>query len=581
MKVIKNILPILVVLGFLYIAIKPLLMPGFFTIHDDEQVGRLYDLHLDVVTGHLPPRLSQNLGFGYDYPLFNFYPSFIYYVAEVYHLVGFSYIVSIKLMIVTGFILAALAMYFLSKEYFGKLAGVISAIIYTYASYHSIDVYVRGALPEFWSFVFLPAVFWSYTKLAKKPGSFFVIISGIFLAFFVLTHNLIALMSAPFIFCFLMYLFFITKQRRRFVLSTIFSGIIGICLSAYFWLPALLEKQYTMVGLLTTELADYAMHFVYPSQFWYSPWGYGGSTAGTGDGLSFQIGKVYLLCLIAVCVYALIILRKQRDKAALLFLLLSLFIFSLFMQTSYSKFIWDALQSILSYIQFPWRFLVLSFFLASFAIGALFESPFVHFKDKKFIYAQFIIGFFIVITVLYRAVVTFNPTKYIVNAKDEDYVSQKIMRWKTSNMAFEYVPKGIATKKSARGNTVVNIKESQIAHAPFSIISGDMQIKVTKDIPQEKSAKIIVKKDGILQINVFDFPGWQTFVDNKYVSYSGNNSFRLLRVPLIEGTHTVVAKFNDTFVRVVGNFLSGITAVGILFSGIYYLVLPRINKSKK
>lgn len=580
MKFVKNILPILIVLVFLYVAIKPLLMPGFFPIHDDEQVGRLYDLHIDVMSGHLPPRLSQNLGYGYDYPLFNFYPSFIYYVAELYHLFGFSFIASIKLMIVTGFILAALAMYLLVKEYFGKLAGVVSAILYSYASYHSTDVYVRGALPEFWSFVFLPAIFWSYTKLAKNPTGIFTVISGIFLAFFVLTHNLIAMMSAPFIFCFLLYLYFTTKYKKRFFLTVVFSGIIGICLSAYFWLPALLEKQYTMVGLLTTELADYTIHFVYPMQFWYSPWGYGGSTAGMGDGLSFQISRVYIFCLIGVFVYAFMLLKRQRKTAILLFLLLGLFIFSLFIQTSYSQFIWDALQSTLSYIQFPWRFLVLSFFLASFAIGSLFTTPFPLFKKKKFVYIQYAMGILIVFIVLNKAVVIFNPIKYLTQVTDQDYIGQHVMRWKTSNMAFEYVPKGIATKKSARGNTVVDINESEIASMPASVITGNMEIKVTKDIPQQKSIDVTVKKEGILQVNVFAIPGWQVYIDGKHVSYSANNPLRLLQVTMSEGAHAVVANFYDTPVRFVGNLLSGITALGILFFWIYTTVLYWMRKTK-
>ncbi len=581
MNTFKKFLPIIIILILLYWAIKPLFMPGFFPIHDDEQVGRLYDLHLDVISGHLPPRLSQNLGYGYDYPLFNFYPSFIYYVAEIYHLLGFSYITSIKLMIATGFILAALAMYVLSKEYFGKLAGVISSLVYTYSSYHSVDVYVRGALPEFWSFVFLPAVFWSFTKLAKKPGDFFTVISGIFLAAFVLTHNLIAMMSAPFIVCFLIYLYFVTKDKKRFVLSAIFSGIIGVCLSAYFWLPAILEKQYTMVSVLTTELADYAIHFVYPIQFWYSPWGYGGSTVGMGDGLSFQIGRIYFLCLIAVCIYAFMLLKKQRKTAILLLLLLGLFIFSLFIQTSHSKFIWDALQSLLAYIQFPWRFLVLSFFIASFALGALFATPFPLYKKKNFVYLQYVLGIFVVFVVIYKASTIFNPSTYLINVRDQDYTSQDVMRWKTSNMAFEYVPIGIATKKSARGNTVVDIKESQIANGPFSVIYGNMKIKVTKDIPQEKSAIVTVKKDGILQFNVYTFPGWQVFVNNKERAYSANNSLRLLRITLAEGEHVVVAKFNDTPVRIVGNSLSAITIIGILLFGVYYMVLPTMKKIRK
>lgn len=575
MKLVNKFLPIIVVIGLCYWAIAPLLHPGFFPMHDDEQVGRLHELHLDVITGHLPPRLSQNLGYGYDYPLFNFYPSFVYYVAEIYHLLGFGYIVSIKLMIATGFILAAVGMYWLSRHYFGRLAGVISAFLYTYASYHSVDVYVRGALPEFWSFVFFPFIFLGFTKIAKKPKALWTIVTGVLMACFVLTHNLIALMSIPFVLGFLIYLLITTKKRKNFVYSVLSAGAIGVFLSAYFWLPALAEKQFTMVSLLTKELADYSLYFVYPIQFWYSPWGYGGSVAGMGDGLSFQIGKVYFLSITAVFVYAIFLLRKYKETASLLFLLIFLFLLSLFMQIATSKFVWDSLQSVMAYIQFPWRFLVISFFFASFAAGALFTAPFPIFKKKWVIYLQYLLGAVIIVVVLYKGITIFNPSKYLTDVTDNDYVSENVIRWDTSSLAFEYVPSGIATKKSVRGNTVVNITKEQIAKTPFTSISHDMNVKITKDIPQQKTALVTAETNGILQINVYSFPGWHVFLDSQEVSYSSNNALKLLRVPVSKGTHTISAVFKDTAARTIGNILSGITALGIII-----FLITRIRRAK-
>ena len=564
---VKQYSGILIVLVLSLIALLPLFHSGFFPIHDDEQVGRLYELHLDVISGHIPPRLSQNLGYGYDYPLFSFYPSFVYYIAEVYHLFGFSYITSIKLMIATGFIFAAVAMYKLSKYYFGTLAGITSSVFYTYASYHSVDVYVRGALPEFWSFVFIPAVFYSFTRLAKEAKTAWIIGTGALLAGFVLTHNLIAMMSAPFLLCFLLYLLFTNKEKKRFIVSVLYAGGIGIGLSAYFWLPSLAEKQYTMVSLLTKELADYAIHFVYPIQFWYSPWGYGGSTAGLADGLSFQLGKIYLLCLSFVFVYALLLLKKQRKTALLLFLLLGMFVFSLFMQIPASKSIWDALKSVMAYIQFPWRFLVFTFFFASFAIGALFTTPFPLMRRKWILYGQYLFAIFVILVVFYKAVTIFAPSKYLTSVTDANYISEDVIRWKTSNLAFEYVPNGIATKKLPRGNTVVAITKEQIAKGPFSVISGKMQIQVTKNIPQEKRAEVSLTKTGILQINVYDFPGWHIYVDGNEVSYSSRNALKLLRIPLSKGSHTVDALFQETPVRMIGDIVSGITILGLIGYG--------------
>src|SRR5580658_10112473 len=130
MSLVRKYIDLFLIIFFLGFTLSPLFVPGWFPIHDDEQIGRLFELNKDVLTGQLPPRLAQDLGFGYDYPLFNFYPSFVYYVGEVFHLFGFSYITSTKLMIGLGFILAAFFMYLFSKEYLGRIGAIVASIAY-------------------------------------------------------------------------------------------------------------------------------------------------------------------------------------------------------------------------------------------------------------------------------------------------------------------------------------------------------------------------------------------------------------------------------------------------------------------
>src|SRR5580698_604203 len=132
MNLLKKYIDILIIVVLLTFTLLPLFQPGFFPMHDDEQIGRLYDLNKDIVNGQFPPRMAQDLGFGFDYPLFNFYPSFVYYIGEVFHLMGFSLITSTKLMLGLGFILAGVFMYFFSRQYIGRIGGIVAAIAYTY-----------------------------------------------------------------------------------------------------------------------------------------------------------------------------------------------------------------------------------------------------------------------------------------------------------------------------------------------------------------------------------------------------------------------------------------------------------------
>src|SRR5258708_38073085 len=123
----KKYIDFLLIILLVSFTFSPLFVPGWFPVHDDEQIGRLFELNKDVTAGQLPPRLAQDLGFGFDYPLFNFYPSFVYYVAEVFHLFGFPFITSTKLMIGFGFILAGIFMYLFAREYVGRIGGIVAA----------------------------------------------------------------------------------------------------------------------------------------------------------------------------------------------------------------------------------------------------------------------------------------------------------------------------------------------------------------------------------------------------------------------------------------------------------------------
>src|SRR3990167_11296775 len=75
----------------------------YFSMHDDQHIVRLFLLDQGLKQGYLYPRWVDNLGFGFGYPLYNFYPPLIYYVAELFHLIGFSFIWSVKLTFILGF----------------------------------------------------------------------------------------------------------------------------------------------------------------------------------------------------------------------------------------------------------------------------------------------------------------------------------------------------------------------------------------------------------------------------------------------------------------------------------------------
>ncbi|MEK9207338.1 MAG: glycosyltransferase family 39 protein [Patescibacteria group bacterium] len=567
MSIVKNNLFLILAILICVFAVSALFHPGFFPIHDDEQIARLHELNYDLVSLHIPPRLSQNLGFGYDYPFFNFYPSFAYYFAEIFKLIGFSFILSTKIMIGAGFLLSAVFMYLFSKEYFGKLGGLVSAALYVYAPYHSVDVYVRGAFPESWSFVFIPAIFWSLYRLYKNPSVGNLLLFGLFGASLMLTHNLIALMSVPFIGIYFLYLLYESKNKKNLIFAAGIGGVIAFLISSYFSLPAILENKYTMVNLLTQQLANYNLHFVSLRQFINSPWGYGGSILGPNDGFSLEVGKIHLILVTLAVTLFVYNTYKKKSKSLVLIPFFLLFVLSIFLQSYYSKPVWDALKA-LSYIQFPWRFMLFAVFSSSFIAGYLFSVKF----DGKI---KWILGFFIISLIIVFYSGLFHPSKYLTKVDDQDYINQDEIRWRISKMAFEYVPLGIATKKSDLGTTVVDIKNSEIAQNTATPLSMGMMVNVVEDKPQLKILHVTALEKGKLQINTFSFPGWKVFINNKEIRYNDNNKLRLITINVDKGVSVVEARFTDTFIRKLGNAFS---VVGII---LLFLLLPIYQRKIK
>ena len=556
--------PFFLILLLSWWAIRSLFHSGFFSMHDDEQIARLYELHQALSAGQFPPRWVANLGFGYGYPFYNFYPPFVYYLGEIFHFLGFSLILSIKLVMVLGFLLSGFFMYLLGKEFFGKIGGIIAAIFYIYAPYHALDIYVRGALAEFYSFVFLPAVFWSTFNLVKKQNKKWLLINSLFLSFLLLSHNLITLVFLPFYFIYFGLLLFFEKKRRKTALVFLISFLLFLGLTCYFWLPALAEKKYTLVDkILTRELADYKLHFVYLRQLWQSTWGYGGSIFGLEDGLSFEVGKPHLILSLLAGVLGFFLFWRKKREGGLFVLCFLFFALSLFMTSFHSQFIWDRLKP-LWYLQFPWRFLVFAAFFSSLLSGGIIDYICKALKNSSAV--KLIIIFVSFFSAISLQKDYFQPARYL-DVADRDYISEEDLKWRVSKMSFEYAPRGVATKLSDIGTTQLDLEKKEIKRSSFEVTKGSLDIIEIGDLPHKKIFK--TRGEGELRINVFNFPGWKAFVDKKETEIKETGKLKLITLKIPKGEHRIEVFFSNTPIRQLADIISLLSLILILTGGLY------------
>lgn len=119
--------------------------------------------------GLMFPVIMQNLcnGFGYSWNLF--YSPLTSYAPLIFRIFGFSFENCMKLFMFCTSILSGYAMYFFMKKILKKrtdirderknLIAILGACLYIFAPYRLNDMYIRVAVAELASFIFIPIVF--------------------------------------------------------------------------------------------------------------------------------------------------------------------------------------------------------------------------------------------------------------------------------------------------------------------------------------------------------------------------------------------------------------------------------------
>jgi len=158
-----------------FLASRWLFKSGYFPMHDDLQMMRQLQMEKCLKDRQIPCRWVPDMGYGYGYPLFNFYPPLPYYIGQVFRWLGFAFTTTAKLTFALQFFLSGITMFLLAADLWGVWGGLLSAVFYVWAPYHSVDVFVRGAMNEAWAFVWFPLIFWSAKKLIESEKlQFFV-----------------------------------------------------------------------------------------------------------------------------------------------------------------------------------------------------------------------------------------------------------------------------------------------------------------------------------------------------------------------------------------------------------------------
>ncbi len=551
------LLPLLII--FLIIpSIWQLLRPGFFSMQDDLQAFRVHQMDKCFDDKQIPCRWVPDAGYQYGYPQFNYYPPLPYYLGALLHRIGFQYIDSVKTLFILGYIFSAIAMYILVKSLLGKWPALIAALLYTYIPYKAVEVYVRGALSEFWAQIFFPLILWATYKLIKTGKIKYLIGLSITLAALATTHLLMTVIFVPVVVVWAC--FWLFKYRLQHIKQLIFSGVLSVGLSAFFVLPVIFERQFVHLESLLSGYFDYRAHFVSLQKLFLSmEWGYG-SSGFPDEKLNLSLGiPDWLLGLGILGVLGVWNYNKKKKIVQLAFVLFVLTLVPIFMIHLRSSFIWSKLP-FLWYLQFPWRFLAISIFLICLLAG------FAIYFSGRF---KYLLGIFGVLGA-FGLYINFFVPKDRLYITDAEKFSGKSWEKQLTISIFDYLP--------IYATLPPNHKASELPE----VLDGEAKFRDYKKGSDYQEGKVEVVEDSTLRLPLFDFPGMKVEVDGEKVVHRNDDCrgqeycFGLITFDIKKGLHTVSVKLTNTPIRNIGNWLT-LGGFGVLAILGYLVVKSRRN----
>lgn len=538
---VKKIVPLVILFILIFPAVFPLLHSGFMPTHDGEyHIIRFYEFHKSLIEGVLYPRWAADLQFGYGVPLFNYVYPLPNYIASFLYIFTYSFIDAFKWEMIFATLVGSLFVYLWSKQYWGTLAGVVSAVFYAYAPYHILDVYVRGSVGEVWALAFFPAVLWATAALIHNQKKPYLILIAIFFSFTIFSHNILAVMFCGFYLAFLLYLLCI-QRKMKLVLQLFLSLVVGIGMVAIFWLPALFEQKY-VTGL---QLFDVQKNFAQLYQLLIPSWGTGIFGSGLQNEMSIQIGITNLMAVVISLTIYIIRKIKRKPTGLLGFFLISYFVVFFLMQRVSSP-IWSFFP-LMNFFQFPWRFLSLEILITAFLAGGIISFiPKLKILNVKL---SVILAVFLICIAIFSSIGYTMPA-YYHNRTDSHYLSRSNFIDGTNSPGNYF-------------NTIWAKGKFQKTKNPVSVSQGKVTITSFDKKTHEWKIAAILTQDSTVTAYLVYFPGWSLSIngvskpihptEKGLISFAGQ-----------KGQNNIRIQYQNTPIQLIGTSITFFSLLGLV-----------------
>lgn len=537
-----------VVLAICAWAMHDLTTPGLYTSHDGStHVQRIVEFHRALNDGQFPPRWGGQFFDGLGSPVMILNYQLPYFVADANVRLGMSYVDSFKATMIFAYVASAIVAFFVFTDLFGLLPGFVATVLWITAPYRFVDIYVRAAFGEAFSFIFPPLVLWAIIR--KKLNVGVLAFAALFLS-----HPVASALYSVF---FLGYSIAVAIRERSWSNIKLFfiMFLLGFSIAAYNLIPSLLDTKYTQYTPLDSAPLQ---HFPTFHQLVYSQWGYGFSTPDDHDHLSYQAGITHWITLVltSLSLVFFLITRKRKffQESWTLLAIFAFFSFwiSIFFMLQISTPIWTAIH-LVNYIDFPWRILLFTVFCSSVLSGWL--------VSRFGLWIQRVLAVFLVVLAVFV-----NRNHIHINA--------------VSPLNNEYLSTHAGTGDSNGEYASMFRVNRRFSVFPDRLMveSGIAQIHIDDNRSQRILATISATDSAAVRLNVQYYPGWIVRYDGIDVTTTACGLLTkplrpsqqgLLDCHLPIGTTTFLAEYERTPAQQAGIVLS---LVGVILY--LWLIFP-------
>jgi hypothetical protein len=577
----------IVVFVIALIAIWPFISRASLPEGNDAElhIFRLAELSYLLRGGELYPRWAPNFYHGYGYPIFNYYAPLTYYLGFLFEILPrLDPVAGVKAVFILGILFAAFGMYGFVRDNWGRRAGYVAAAVFIYAPYvQYIDPHARGVMPESFSFGVFALALWALDRLWHGGGRRAWLASVFLVAAVILSHNLMGLLFFGLLSAWALWRVLLTGEgsdRRRTAVHLGGALLLGLGMAAIFWLPVFLERELVNLSTLIGEQDNYDFHTHFLSiKEMLSPslrldWGASEPAFRFNLGLAqWLLGGLGLL---------LLLLRKVSQPRHLSFFALAL-AGLIFLMLPVSTFVWEALP-FLPFFQFPWRLLgaasAMLAVLGGAGAGGLLEMVEERWgkAGSPWRSADSWLAAGLVALPMLGGLPLSQPAPW-PDFNEVNHLRMSLIentgRWLGTTSTADYVPVTVESLPERKGSVVANfglgLPPDRINHA---MLPEGSTVETETIRPLFTRYTINTPRDTRFRLFLFDFPGWQVFIDGERAETELGKPEGFIVIPLSAGEHVVDVRFGSTPARTAAAILSIFSLLAALFVAWRLPVVP-------